>query len=272
MITVSIVTYKTDLKELTRCLNLLFDSGLVSRVFIVDNSREKYIEEFCYRYTDVIYIGCDNVGYGAGHNQALRRVNYFSGDKYHLVINSDVYFKPGVLGKLVEYMDTHKDVAQVQPRIVLKNGYIPSRNMLPTPMNLIFRIFLPKSVAEEMNYKYWSKYNEKEMNVPVPYHLGSFMFFRTECLMFEGRFDERFFMYLADVDITRRMHRCYRTMFWPKVTVIHARRTASHKSIKMLIIYIKDIIKYFNKWGWIFDKERSAWNKRLFKKVMYHYE
>ena len=266
MITVSIVTYKTDLEELTLCLQSL-NSPLVSKIFIVDNSQEKYIKDFCTQYTNVIYIGSENVGYGAGHNQALRKV-LDTDDKYHIVLNSDVYFKPDVLDKLVRYMDTHEDVAQVQPNIVFPNGEMQyTCRMLPTPANLIFRRFLPKPMVEKMNYKYLLQYNDHTQEMNVPYHQGSFMFFRTECLQKVGLFDERFFMYPEDIDITRRMHKHYRTMFWPGVTVVHAHRAASYKSKKMLRIHMENMIKYFNKWGWIFDKERSEWNKQLLEET-----
>lgn len=266
MITVSIVTYKTDLEELTLCLQSL-NSPLVSKIFIVDNSQEKYIKDFCTQYTNVIYIGSENVGYGAGHNQALRKV-LDTDDKYHIVLNSDVYFKPDVLDKLVRYMDTHEDVAQVQPNIVFPNGEMQyTCRMLPTPANLIFRRFLPKPMVEKMNYKYLLQYNDHTQEMNVPYHQGSFMFFRTECFKKVGLFDERFFMYPEDIDITRRMHKHYRTMFWPGVTVVHAHRAASYKSKKMLRIHMENMIKYFNKWGWIFDKERSEWNKQLLEET-----
>lgn len=81
MITVSIVTYKTNLGELSKCLQSLI-SSLVSQIYIVDNSNERYIADFCQQYPNVIYIGSENVGYGAGHNQALRQV-LNSGGRYH---------------------------------------------------------------------------------------------------------------------------------------------------------------------------------------------
>ena len=73
MITVSIVTYKTKLEELEKCLNSL-KSPLISRIYIVDNSKMKEIADFCQQYSNVIYIASDNVGYGAGHNQAIHLV------------------------------------------------------------------------------------------------------------------------------------------------------------------------------------------------------
>ena len=264
MITVSIVTYKTDLDELKQCLESL-TSPLVSKIYIVDNSNEKYIADFCVRYPKVEYIGCDNAGYGAGHNKALRKV-LDTEEKYHLVLNSDVYFESGALDRIAAYMDANGDVAQVQPNVVYPNGEMQyACRMLPTPANLIFRRFLPKGLVEKMNYIYLLRFNDHKKPMDIPYHQGSFMFFRTECFRKVGLFDERFFMYPEDIDITRRMHKYYRTMFWPEVTIVHAHRAASYKNRKMLRIHMVNMIRYFNKWGWFFDRERREWNHRILK-------
>lgn len=268
MITVSIVTYKTDLDELSKCLSSL-TSLLVSNIYIVDNSKSQNIKDFCMRYKKVVYIGSENLGYGAGHNIALRQVLKTDG-RYHLVLNPDVYFEPDVLDKLTAYMDANPDVAQVQPNVVYPNGEMQyTCRLLPSPTNLIFRRFLPKSMVEKMNYRYLLQFNDHKHEMNIPYHQGSFMFFRLSSFEKVGLFDERFFMYPEDIDITRRMHRYYRTMFWPEVTIVHAHRAASYKNKKMLKIHIINMIKYFNKWGWIWDKERKTWNRELLKELGY---
>lgn len=208
MITVSIVTYKTDLAELTKCLHSLF-SPLVSKVYIIDNSSQKYIADFCKEYTYVEYSASKNVGYGAGHNQALRKV-LNSSNTYHLVLNSDVYFEPDVLEQLVKYMDSNEDVAQVQPNIIYPDGRMQyTCRLLPTPVDLIFRRFLPKKMIEKRNNRYILKFNDHTRAMNIPHHQGSFMFFRIECFNKIGLFDERFFMYLEDIDLTRRIHKYY---------------------------------------------------------------
>lgn len=269
MITVSLVTYKTDLDELAKCLKSL-ENDLVSCIYIVDNSNEKRMADFCSAYKNIVYIGSDNVGYGAGHNKALR-LALETDAKYHLVLNSDVYFETKVLKYLVSYMEKNKDVAQVQPNIIYPDGRMQyTCRLLPSPVDLIFRRFLPEKMAYKMNYRYTLAFNDHKKEMNVPYHQGSFMFFRIECFKEVGLFDERYFMYPEDIDITRRMHKLYKTMFVPDVTVVHAHRAASYKSKKMLKIHITNMIKYFNKWGWIFDKERKEWNKQLLEELGYN--
>jgi GT2 family glycosyltransferase len=72
-------------------------------------------------------------------------------------------------------------------------------------------------------------------------------------------------MYAEDIDITRRMHKVFKTIYYPKVSIIHAHKAESYKSTKMLKIHIISIIKYFNKWGWLFDCERRIVNTKVLK-------
>ncbi len=268
MITVSIVTYKTETEELKRCLDSL-NSDLVKKIYVVDNSQQPYLADFCKEHNKVEYIPSNNVGYGAAHNVAIRKAME-CGAKFHLVLNSDVYFEPEALACIVTYLDANRDVAMVQPNIVYPDGRMQyTCRLLPTPANLIFRRFLPKKMVEGMNYRYMLKMFDHKRELNVPYHQGSFMFFRLSAFEKVGLFDERFFMYPEDIDITRRMHKYYRTMFWPEVTVVHAHRAASYKSKKMLKIHMWNMCKYFTKWGWIFDGERSRWNKELLTELGY---
>lgn len=268
MITVSIVTYKTDIEELQKCIASL-RSKQVNRIYVVDNSRQNYLEDFCKGLDRVEYIPDRNVGYGAAHNIAIRKA-IADGSKYHLVLNSDVYFESTDLERLAEYMDEREDVAMVQPNVVYPDGRMQyTCRLLPTPANLIFRRFLPQKMVEGMNYRYQLKMFDHQTELNVPYHQGSFMFFRVSAFEKVGLFDERFFMYPEDIDITRRMHKDFRTMFWPGVTVVHAHRAASYKSKKMLKIHMWNMCKYFTKWGWVFDKERKEWNKQLLKELGY---
>lgn len=266
MISASIVTYNTDAIELKKCIDSMIKDG-VDKIYISDNSPSDTLASICFNYSKIEYIFNNaNMGYGAAHNVAIKRA-ISEGVDYHLVINSDVYFEPGVVPSIVQYMNENQDVAMVQPNVVYPDGEMQyTVRLLPTPMNLIFRRFLPKSMVEKMNYRYLLKFNDHKQEMDIAYHQGSFMFFRTKCFEKVGLFDERFFMYPEDIDITRRMHKHYRTMFYPAVTIIHAHRAASYKSKKMLKIHMENMIKYFNKWGWIFDKERSEWNQDIINK------
>ena len=84
----------------------------------------------------------------------------------------------------------------------------------------------------------------------VPYLSGSVMLFRKSILEKIGGFDENFYMYFEDTDITRRISEISRTVFYPYTSVIHLWERGSHKNIKLFFISLISTAKYFNKWGW----------------------
>jgi GT2 family glycosyltransferase len=89
------------------------------------------------------------------------------------------------------------------------------------------------------------------------------MLFRVNDLQQIGSFDERFFMYFEDTDITRRFYRDAKAWFYPDATVTHEHNQESYRSLKMLWVHIQNMIRYFSKYGWFIDLERQQINKQI---------
>jgi len=238
---------------------------LVSEVFLVDNSPTELLE---LRYLDAIYIfNGKNIGYGAAHNIAIRQTLQ-QNIPYHLIINPDIVFDSSILGKIVEFMNNNSIVGLLMPKVYYPDGEIQYLcKLLPTPFDLIFRRFLPKHWTEKRTARFELHESGYNRIMDVPYLSGCFMFLRTEAIQQVGMFDERFFMYPEDIDLTRRIHRNYRTVFYPDVSVVHQHIRGSYTDIRLLFIHIKNMIKYFNKWGWVFDNERRNVNKDTLKQL-----
>jgi GT2 family glycosyltransferase len=261
MFTTSIVLFKTNYEQLVRCIDSI-NKSIDSTIFIIDNSPTNELKKVANLFNNVKYIfNPTNPGYGAAHNLALRSALQMGGS-YHLVLNADVYFDAPTLGNLVDYMNRRTDVGLVMPKILFPDGEIQYLcKLVPTPLDLIGRIILPKKMLSKNNFKFEMRSTNYNKEIFVPYLSGCFMFLRIEALKKCGLFDERFFMYPEDIDLTRRIANQYKTMFYPAVTVYHEYGAASKKSLKMLLIHAYNIVKYFNKWGWIFDSERKRLNK-----------
>lgn len=266
MVNVSIVTYNTPVEELADCLRTL-EKSVAGRVFVIDNSSRDDIREICSMFSKAEYEPSDNVGFGKAHNKALRR-SVATDTEYHLVLNSDVRFESDIIEELARYMDEHEDVALVQPRVLNADGTDQyTCRMLPSPMNVFARRFLPKRISEKMDVLYLLKDFDHETELNVPYFQGSFLMLRVNALKNVGLFDERFFMYPEDIDISRRLHRKYRTMYYPYRTVTHDHRAASYHSMKMTVIHAANMMRYFNKWGWIADEERKRMNDEVVREM-----
>ena len=84
-----------------------------------------------------------------------------------------------------------------------------------------------------------------------------------ETLKKVGLFDERFFLYFEDTDLSRRIQECYKTMFYPHVEIFHVHERGFNKDYKLLLQGMKSACQYFTKWGWLFDKKRDEINDRV---------
>lgn len=258
----SLVTWHTPLAEVAKCFDMLEAAG-VPKVFIVDNARDHAIAAFCLGRKTAIYIPNENTGYGAAHNLALRR-SLVMGTRYHLVMNTDVCFQPEAVNCLVDYLDNNRQAALAHPRILTPEG-IDSFTIrrLPAPSDLLLRRFMPRFLCRQSRQRYILAGFDHSMELDVPYVQGSFMMLRTDALKTVGLFDERFFMYPEDIDLTRRLHSAFPTMYVPSARVIHAHRAASYTSPRMLWIHCVNMVRYFNKWGWLHDPDRKQTNRRL---------
>lgn len=260
VLNVSIVIYKTNEEKIHRLVALLRQCKAVNDVFIIDNSPSPFQTP---HNMDATYIfNNNNCGYGRAHNIALRKT-IENKIPYHLVLNPDVVFDPSIINELLEYMEGHTSIGSLMPKIYYPNGDLQYLcKLVPAPMDLFGRRFLPKWMMKKRKRRfelYDSGYNTI-MN--VPYLSGCFMLLRTSTLEDVGLFDERFFLYPEDIDLTRRIHKKYKTIFYPYVSVIHEYGRGSYKSMKLLYFHIVNMCRYFNKWGWFFDKERKEINAR----------
>lgn len=270
-INASIVLYHNKREQLKKVIDSFLGTQLDVQLYLVDNSADDALKDLATLDSRIIYIFNNaNVGYGAGHNVALAK-SIEEGVAYHVVLNPDLFFESKVIDNLYNYMQEHPEVGNIMPKILYPDGenqYLAK--LLPTPLDWILRRFLPAKFTKNMTNKFELRYTGYDKIMNVPFLSGCFMFFRVDALKDVGLFDESIFMYMEDIDINRRIHAKYKTLYYPDVSVYHEYERGSHKNFKLLLISIESSIKYFNKWGWIFDKERKTMNEKLLKET--HYE
>lgn len=262
MTTASIVVHKTPVEELKISLKCLQDSP-VNKIYVIDNSPDESLKETALTFPKVGYLHVMNHGYGAGHNIGIKK-SIEEGADYHLVMNSDISWPGDIITPLIQYLDTNKEVGIITPKTFYPNGELQyTCRLLPTPFDLLLRAFLPERLYAGRTSRYLLKHIDHNQPINSPYILGSFMMFRNDALSREGFFDERFFMYPEDIDITRRIHENWKTLYWPGVSIVHSHRRESKKNLRMFWIHFTNMVKYFNKWGWINDPKRKLFNKAL---------
>jgi GT2 family glycosyltransferase len=263
-VTASIVTYNTDLGELERAVNSCLNSSLRTEVIVVDNSTSDDLKALCLALK-VQYIRTGkNIGFGAAHNVAFKRALR---SKYHLVMNPDVQFGQDVLKELFTFLEMNESVGLVMPRVVYPDGSFQKLcKRLPTPFDILAKRVFPEFL-KRMFHKRLSAFELGDMDMTkvlsVPYLSGCFMLLRRNALQEVGLFDERFLMYFEDLDLTRRIHERYQTVYYPYATITHRHEKGSYKSARLLYYGIRSAILYFNKWGWVCDQQRDQVNSTI---------
>lgn len=262
-VSASIVIYKNSRQVLSRTIESFLTSTSHSKLYLVDNSPTDELKCLVNDPRIVYRFNNKNVGFGAGHNTILRQIIGHS--KYHVILNPDVFFDKSVIHTLYGFMDLHPEIGQVMPKVLYPDGRLqPLCKLLPTPKTLIKRRFLNfyKASLEKENFRYELRFSGYDKIMDVPFLSGCFMFLRTDVLKKVGLFDERFFLYTEDTDLSRRIHKHFRTVYFPQATIFHYYQRGSYRNIWLMWCNIKSAVRYFNKWGWAYDHEREFFNQR----------
>ena len=264
-LTCSLVTYHNDPTVLQNTINSFLKNTLKSKLIISDNSSTPEIQKMITDSRCEYIFNDANLGFGAAHNRCIKGI--LPDARYHLILNPDVTFPEGTLEGLYQFMEDNPDVGLVMPKVLDFQGelqYLCKR--LPSPSDLIVRRFLSRifpALFERKMLRYQMLEKDYDTTFEAPSLSGCFMLLRVEALKKAGLFDERFFMYMEDIDITRRVHQHFRTMYYPGVYVYHGHARESYRLNKLFFTHIKSAIRYFNKWGWFFDAERREVNRHL---------
>ncbi len=261
---VSIVLYNNCFEEVQSLVYALRQNSKVADIFLVDNS--KTIDER-YKTLNATYIfNNKNVGYGRGHNVALRQTLCRKNAAYHIVMNADVKFAPDIISNIINYLHNHKEVGALMPKVFYPNNKIQYLcRLLPTPIDLFGRRFLPKCFMKSRLERLEMRHTDYNQIIEVPHLSGCFMAINVEVLQKSGLFDERYFLYLEDVDLTRRIGKYAKTVFYPSVHIVHEHRRGSYNNIYLLLRHISSATKYFRKWGIFSDTAREEINRKILK-------
>jgi len=271
-LSISIVLFHNKLEQVTKAINSILNTRLNLLLYLVDNSKNDDLRKLSEFDNCIEYIFNNaNIGFGKAHNIAIKK-SIEQNIPYHLVLNPDVYFDEGVLEEIYNFMEKNKDVGLVMPKVLYPDGRLQYLcKLLPTPFDLFGRRFLNfgifKKYLEKRNEIYELRFTGYDKIMEVPYLSGCFMFIRTEVLKKVGLFDERFFMYLEDTDLSRRIHKVAKTIYYPYVNIYHEYGKGSYKKLKLLKYHVQSAIYYFNKWGWFTDSKRKHINITTLEKL-----
>lgn len=254
--------YRNDITMLQNAIQSVLNTSRMDKIFLVDNSPT---DDLKILVTDlrIEYIhNPSNPGFGFSHNVAIQKAMELD-SKYHFVVNPDIYFEGDVITPMVEYMASDTTIGMMMPQILNEDGSIQNLpKLLPSPLSVLWRkIKKPVRIYQKFINEYELREVPKEVIYNAPVLSGCFTLLNLDAIKEVGMYDDDFFMYFEDWDLSRRMHQFYKTIYFPKVSVVHEYESGANKNPKLFRIFVNSAIIYFNKWSWFFDADRKKINK-----------
>lgn len=260
VVSVSVVLYKNNLEEISKLLSS-FSQCSIQIIYIVDNSPSDDLNDLFKSDSRVKYMHYKaNLGFGAAHNIAIAAAINFGSD-YHFIVNPDIYYDRDVMNPMVQYMDHNNDIGMMMPKILNVDGtvqYMPK--LLPSPFSIFMRKFKWPQFYYQNFIKRYELRLEHERIFNTPLLSGCFTLLRLSAIKEVGMYDNAYFMYFEDWDLSRRMYLKYKTIYFPQVSVYHGYDSGANNNSLLFKIFVSSAIKYFTKWGWFFDKNRQKIN------------
>ena len=203
---------------------------------------------------DYFLANSDNPGYGRAVNRLVFRIRPLP--PFIGVLNTDLTWCSGTFEKLLDWMNDHPDVSLSVPQILDETGGIQKLcKQNPTLLGLFSRRFVPDSLKPGClkNYDSWYVMADQDYQqvFEAPYLSGCCMLIKSEAFCRAGGFDERFFLYLEDADLTRSLAMHGRCIHLPIANVTHGWGRGNYKSFKLTLVNFISAWSYFRKWGWL---------------------
>lgn len=189
-----------------------------------------------------------NLGFGAGHNKAFEA----SKSNYFFVVNPDIIGLNMIdVTTVINYLQEHRDVGMLVPRLHDIQGNLQLTNKCQsTVFDQLIRLLGPH-VFKKRQQKFTQAYQ------PLAYETinvtnnaqGAALFFVSHVYEKIGGFDEKYFLYMEDADITMKVNQVSQSIYFPNIVLTHEWQQ-NNRSLKGIRIMIQSMFIYYKKWGW----------------------
>lgn len=258
-LSIVITSYKNpDLLRL--CINSIKENvkEIKYNIIVVDSATEEDTELMMREhFPDIEFFPFKkNVGF----QRAVKKGLSESKGEFVLILNGDILVKENSVERLLEYLKINSDIGMIGPKLLSFNGdFQDSCFRFYKPITILYRrTFLgkfkfPKKHLDKFLMKDYDHKNPRE----VDWLMGSAMMMPRCAIEKVGPMDEKFFMYMEDVDWCRRFwENKLKVVYLPTSVMLHYHGKGSGKKgflhsvflNKLTWIHIASALKYFKKY------------------------
>jgi|GEM_PF-2462194 len=241
-VVVGIVVYNTDIQIFKRTLSTLMISDYPITIAVLCNAAsaeyQSKITQLCEEFGAICLSNEPNRGFGAGHNSIVRRTE----SDWYICCNPDVEVQPSTIYKLIDFGQGTPNAVIIGPRICYPNG-------APQPLarrhltlftwihRQLWRIAPKLFKPHEIRFDY-------QKTQPAQFVSGCFFLIsRSKFIALDG-FDENFFLYAEDADISIRASKIGLNYYVAETEIIHIWTTNIKKSKKAIILELKSLARF----------------------------
>lgn len=215
------------------CSVIVACKNIRAEILVIDNhSTDGSKEYLAGRFKEVKFTWCsENGGFSKANNIGLEKA---TGD-HILFLNPDTILPEDCLEKCLQFLEERKDVGALGIRMIDGSGqYLKeSKRAFPSPfisfskLSGLTRLF-PHS---KLFAAYYLGHLDPSKNNEVDVLAGAFMMVQKKVLDSIGGFDERFFMYGEDIDLSYRIQQSgFKNICFAGTTIIHFKGESTQKA------------------------------------------
>lgn len=206
--------------------------NIEGEIFVVDNNSTDGSRGFFEnKFPQVKFTwNTKNEGFAKANNIALRQV---SGD-YILFLNPDTIVPEDCFEKCISFIQSKNNTIACGIKMIDGSGKFlkESKRAFPSPMTSLYKLsgltrLFPKS---KIFSKYHLGYLDENVNHEVDVLAGAFMMVPKKIIETTGGFDEKFFMYGEDIDLSYRIQKAgYKNFYFAESSIIHFKGESTKK-------------------------------------------
>ena len=225
--TLSVIIVNYNVKYfLEQCLHSVIKAAeqVETEIIVIDNhSTDESLPYLAPRFPEVRFLkNSANSGFGKACNRGLAEAT----GEYVLFLNPDTIVAEDSFEKCVRFFETHPVCGALGVKMIDGSGAFlkESKRAFPSPFTSLFKLFgfarmFPKS---RLFSRYHLGHLDKEQNHEVDVLAGAYLMVRHSVLQKVGSFDEAFFMYGEDVDLSYRIQKAgFKNYYLADTTIIH---------------------------------------------------
>jgi GT2 family glycosyltransferase len=207
-------------------------SNIEAEIFVVDNNSTDGSKEFFNsKFPSVQFIwNVENVGFAKANNRVVQQ----SSGEYILFLNPDTIVPEDCFEKCLTFIQWQQKPGAMGIRLIDGSGNFlkESKRAFPSPLTSLFKLsgltaLFPHS---KIFAKYYLGNLDEHKNHEVDVLVGAFMMIPKAVLQTVGSFDETFFMYGEDIDLSYRIQKAgFKNYYYSEITVIHFKGESTKK-------------------------------------------